>query len=47
MHELAYFIPASSHGFKPRPRNSSQLTPMRLYPCVDGGIARDCAVQSE
>jgi hypothetical protein len=47
MHNLADFVSAFSYYFEPVMRNRAQFTGMRFHPRIDGGIARDTAVQSE
>src|SRR5215469_3804616 len=47
MQKLPDFVSGFSHHFEPLLRDGSQSTCMLLHPCVDGGIALDCAVESQ
>jgi hypothetical protein len=47
MHQLADFVPALAHHFKPALRDGSQLARMRFKPRINRGIALDRAVQTK
>src|SRR5262249_38058008 len=47
MQELADFVPAFSHHFKPLMRNGSQFSCVPFHPGIDGGIPLDSAVESK
>src|SRR5580698_2797849 len=47
MQKLADFVPAFSHHLEPLMSDGPQSTRMFFHPRIDGGIARDSAVQSK
>src|SRR5271170_6910963 len=47
MQKLLDFVPASSHHLKPVMCDGSQSTCMLFHPRIDGGIARDSAIESQ
>ena len=47
MQYLPDFVPAFSHHVKPLMRDGSQFTPILFHPRIDGGVAFNCAVESQ